>query len=159
MRSVHDRIAYFRAHPPAAAGLCLRHTWQATDIPAVGMADANAGVELVKRAGYLHADRNPPRGAWVWWTSPTHGHVCLSLGGDRILSTDVNGPATTGTVDLSFPETQWGHTYAGWSNWYGEAFTTARTRRRWLRRLLDRLTRRDKRIHKRIRRAKHRLKG
>jgi hypothetical protein len=134
MRSINERIDWFRSHTPSAVGMCLRHTWLATDIPAVGLPDANAGVAYVKKHHKLHTDRHPPRGAWVWWTSSTHGHVCLSLGDGRILSTDVKGPATTGVVGLSFPETQWGQRYAGWSSWYGVSFTVASDRRERLQR-------------------------
>ena len=153
MRSASERIAWFREHKPEAVGMCLRHTWQATDIPAAGMPDANAGVAYVKKHGHLHTDRKPPRGAWVWWTSSTHGHVCLSLGDGRILSTDVNGPASTGTVALNYPEVHWNHRYAGWSSWYGVPFTTAADRRTRLQRLRDALRRRLAAVRKKLRRA------
>lgn len=153
MRSVNDRIAWFRAHPPAKPGMCLNHTWAATDLPWVpDQPDANAGVALVKRNGAMHTDRRPPRGAWVWWTSSTHGHVCLSVGDGRIVSTDVAGRAV-GTVDLTYPETQWGHHYEGWSRWYGEPFTVAPTERQ-RRRRIERLTDRIKALSRRVNVAK-----
>lgn len=132
-RSVKDRIEWFRTHKPAAVGLCLRHTWQATDIPAVGKPDANSALSYVREHGHLNADRNPPRGAWVFWSSSTHGHAALSLGKRRILSTDVAGPATTGAVPLTYPETHWNHRYEGWSSWYGVEFPVRNSLRRRLR--------------------------
>jgi hypothetical protein len=60
----------------------------------------------------------------VLWTSSTYGHAALSLGkhtvyGWRIASTDVKGPATVGKVALNYPVTNWGHVYAGWTDWWG----------------------------------------
>lgn len=128
MRSVEERIKWFLTHAPrnsegvVAAGQCLHHTWEATDIPPAGAADANACVALVRQAGKLHTDRNPPLGAWPLWTSSNHGHAALTSGPGRIASVDVDGPASTGIVDLSYPEVMWGHTYAGWTDWYGQTF-------------------------------------
>lgn len=124
MRDVEARLDWFRSHLPDNVGMCLRHTWESTDIPTVGMPDANAGVRHVDKAGELHTERGsrPPRGAWVWWTSPTHGHVALSAGDSMIWSTDVHGPRTVGKVHIDYPVNAWGHTYAGWSDWYGVRF-------------------------------------
>lgn len=128
MRTFNERIKWFREHNPSAVGQCLHHTWEATQIPATGTADANLGVALVRKNGKMHTDRNPPRGAWVWWTSSTHGHVCLSLGDGQILSTDVHGPATVGVVSLRYIEDVWHHNYAGWSKWFGVSFPVAQTK-------------------------------
>lgn len=158
MRTVAERIEWFREHKPSAVGMCLRHTWLATDIPSVGMPDANAGAAYVRKHKRMHTDRKPPRGAWVWWASSNHGHVAIALGDERIVSTDVYGPATVGTVHQSFPETSWGQTYIGWSKWYGVPFAVTQPPRvrisdrirdtidkiRPLRRLLDRLRNRRK---------------
>lgn len=121
-RDVADRIHWFLTNHPSAVGQCLRHTWQATDLPPVGMPDANAGWAHVRANGQLHRDGQPPRGAWVWWASPTHGHVALSLGDGFIASTDVRGPATVGRVPIDYPVNVWGHRYVGWSDWYGQTF-------------------------------------
>lgn len=120
-RGVEERIAWFATHLPDREGMCLRHTWQATDLPAVGQPDANAGWQYVKDHGELQ-DGNPPRGAWVWWSSPTHGHVALSAGDGMIWSTDVHGPRTIGKVSIAYPANAWGHKLVGWSDWYGEHF-------------------------------------
>lgn len=124
-RNPNERIDWFKSHLPDQVGMCLRHTWQATDIPVVGMPDANAGVAYVSGAGELTRKGPPPRGAWCWWTSPTHGHVALSAGEGMIWSTDVHGPRTVGKVHMDYPVNQWGHTYAGWSDWYGVRFDVA----------------------------------
>lgn len=151
-RSVSDRIEWFRAHRPERSGLCLRHTWMSTDIPPLGLDEAEDGLAAVKRAGNLKTDRNPPRGAWVWWEGGESGHVCLSLGEHRILSTDVEGKPT-GTVPLSYVEEAWGYRYAGWSAWYGVWFDVARKPGRWDR-LIERITKRIDHLKDRRREAR-----
>lgn len=62
-------------------------------------------------------DRNPPRGAHVFWTggSKGYGHVAMSLGGGRVRSTDAGGAGRVATVDLGWVESAWGLPYAGWA--------------------------------------------
>ena len=122
-RTVQGRIAWFMGNNPPAVGQCLNHTWEAIRLPHGGIPDANAAVAYLRDNHKLYQG-NPPRGAMVLWTSPTHGHAALSLGhsrlrGWRICSTDVNGPATVGRVPLSYISVHWGHVYAGWSDWWG----------------------------------------
>lgn len=61
-------------------------------------------------------NRNPPRGAAVYWTGGSHGygHIALSLGGGKIRSTDIPSGKVS-TVDLGWIERNWHHTYAGWA--------------------------------------------
>lgn len=125
LRGVEKRIDWFLEHNPSAVGMCLNHTWLATDIPPAGCADANACVDYVRKHGELRDSRKAPRGAWVLYRSSTYGHAALSLGDGKIASTDVNGPATTGKVPLDYPMTHWGHSYAGWTDWYGVRFPVA----------------------------------
>jgi hypothetical protein len=44
------------------------------------------------------------------------------MGDGKIASVDVKGPQTTGVVSRDFPEREWGHTYEGWSRYYGVEF-------------------------------------
>lgn len=62
-------------------------------------------------------DRNPPRGAMCYWTggSNGYGHIAPSIGGGDIRSTDSGGRGKPATVDLGWPERNWGLTYAGWA--------------------------------------------
>jgi len=62
-------------------------------------------------------NRNPPRGAHVFWTggSSGHGHVAMSLGGGKVRSTDAGGRGRVATVELGWVERNWGHHYAGWA--------------------------------------------
>ena len=61
-------------------------------------------------------DRNPPRGAPVFWTGGSHGygHIALSLGGGKIRTTDVPS-GRVATVDLGYIERNWHERYAGWA--------------------------------------------
>jgi len=62
-------------------------------------------------------NRNPPRGAHVFWTGGSHGygHVAMSLGGGKVRSTDAGGAGKVATVDLGWVESAWGLPYAGWA--------------------------------------------
>lgn len=130
MRGPKERIKWFLNHPPrnsagnVAAGQCLRHTWLATDIPAVGSPDADAAYRYVLGKGKLHRNKKAPVGAWMFWTggSEGHGHVAIAMSGNRIASTDVNGPATTGVRPENWIEQNWGQHYEGWTDWYGVPF-------------------------------------
>jgi hypothetical protein len=94
--------------------------WKACRIPYTNSPDAAAAYRKAHDAGYIHTDDNPPRGAIVYWTggSAKHGHVAISLGGSpvKIATTDAKPTGTeTGEHLLSWPRTQWGLTYKGWS--------------------------------------------
>src|SRR5262245_28053452 len=62
-------------------------------------------------------NRNPPRGAMVYWTGGSHGygHIATSLGGGKVRSTDAGGAGRVATVPLSWVEQHWGLPYAGWA--------------------------------------------
>ena len=62
-------------------------------------------------------DRNPPRGAPVFWTGGSRGfgHIALSLGNGKIRSTDVGGSGNVATVDLGYIERNWHERYMGWA--------------------------------------------
>lgn len=71
-----------------------------------------------KHTQHRHAgNRNPPRGAPVYWTGGSHGygHIAISLGGGRVRSTDAGGSGRVATVDLGWVEQAWGLPYAGWA--------------------------------------------
>lgn len=121
-RGVEERIDWFRQNKPERVGLCLNHTWLATSLPNGGCDNATEGAWYVASNGHMNRSSAPPRGSWVWWRNYPNGHVALSLGAGLILSTDVRGPATVGTVPLHYIADVWGHEYIGWSNWYVETF-------------------------------------
>ena len=125
VRSVEDRIRWFDSHRPDAVGRCAEYTHESFGgLPLWHTPDANAVVRKAREAGVLHTDNHPPRGAIVLYTSHTHGHMCLSLGNDMIISTDYPHNRDTGEAHISMPHTKWGHTYAGWLDSYaGVKFT------------------------------------
>src|SRR4249919_4176494 len=131
-RTVHERIQWFLDHRPSAPGLCLHHTWEAIRLSGAGIPDSNAAVDYL-RAHHKLYQGNPPRGAMVLWTSPTHGHTALSLGRNRITghhriaSTDINYPTSVSRVNLNYIVQNWGHHYAGWTDWWdGETYDVGR---------------------------------
>jgi hypothetical protein len=118
-RGVEARIQWMIDPPyPDRRGLCAYWVWKACRIPKTGSPDATAAYRKARDAGHVHEDDNPPRGAIVWWTggSHGHGHVAISLGDRRIITTDAHDTGTkTGEHALSWPHTHWGLTYKGWS--------------------------------------------
>jgi hypothetical protein len=119
IRGVEERIRWFDSHRPDAVGRCAEYTHESFGgLPLWHTPDANAVVRKAREAGVLHTSDNPPRGAIVLWTSPTHGHMCLSLGNRRIISTDYPRARDTGEAPITMPRTKWGHSYAGWLDSY-----------------------------------------
>lgn len=71
-----------------------------------------------KYATTKHAgDRNPPKGACVFWSGGPggYGHIAFSLGNGYIRSTDAGGRGRNATVPLSWVEKNWGLHYLGWT--------------------------------------------
>jgi hypothetical protein len=62
-------------------------------------------------------NRNPPRGAAVYWTggSKGYGHIGLSMGSGKVRSTDAGGRGRVATVEIGWVERNWGLKYAGWA--------------------------------------------
>jgi hypothetical protein len=88
----------------------------AGDFDGDGMADAEDGWKK-EPATARRFDRNPPAGYPVYYSggSQDNGHRALSLGHGKIRSTDAGGSGVTATVDLDWPERNWGLKYGGWS--------------------------------------------
>jgi hypothetical protein len=118
-RTVEERIRWFLDPPyPERRGLCAHWVWRACRIPYTNSPDATAAYRKAHEAGFVHTDDNPPRGAIVWWLggSHNHGHVAISLGDRRISTTDAHPKGTkTGEHALTWPRTEWGLTFKGWS--------------------------------------------
>lgn len=112
--TAHAAVAYALADHICSFGECLRTVRQWYAIPAV-FPDAAQAWEHV--ANPHPGDRNPPRGAPVYWIggSHGHGHIALSLGDGMIRSPDSGGWGVIATVPLRWPETHWGLHYGGWA--------------------------------------------
>lgn len=66
-------------------------------------------------ARYKHAgDLNPPAGVPVWWSGGA-GHVALSIGSGKIISTDWPHTGIVGQTTIAEMNRRWHKTYKGWS--------------------------------------------
>jgi len=65
---------------------------------------------------FKHYDRNPPRGALVFFRSQSGmGHVTVSTGGETVISTDYPNYGNLGRTSISWIESHWGAPYLGWT--------------------------------------------
>lgn len=63
-----------------------------------------------------HTDNNPPRGALVFWkTGSPAGHVALSLGGGKVITTDMRAIGEASIQMLEDFNTIWHAQYLGWT--------------------------------------------
>src|SRR5690606_10040983 len=84
--------SYVRNGKSVAVGYCLRETRQYYGVPSKYLS-ANDSLAAARRAGKAYRITNwskVPRGAVVYWDSPSseHGHVAISIGKGRVISTD-----------------------------------------------------------------------
>ena len=95
-------------------GMCQQQCRMWADIPA---RYGDATTAWLNTNDRHPGDRNPPRGAFVYWTggSAGHGHVAMSLGKGKIRSTDAGGRGRVATVDLGWIERNWHLRYGGWA--------------------------------------------
>lgn len=96
-------------------GMCLEWSRERADI---GPLHPDAAAAWEHAHHRHHGDRNPPRGAMAYWTggSEGHGHIAVAIGGGKVRSTDADGWGNVWTVDVGWPEREWGLTYAGWAD-------------------------------------------
>ena len=104
-------------------GYCQYHTRLWFDVESVGDVDKDGASDAEdgwksEPASAKHSDRNPPRGTPVTYLggSKDNGHRAMSLGGGKIRTTDGAGSGRVATVDLAWPEREWGVRYVGWSD-------------------------------------------
>lgn len=93
-------------------GMCLKYTRTWLDIASLygSAAEAWAGA-AVRHAG----DRNPPKGAPVFYSGGQHGHIALSVGEGKVRTTDRPSSGVVSTVALDDCERAWGYPYLGWT--------------------------------------------
>jgi hypothetical protein len=97
-----------------APGMCLQQSRQWAGIPARYPDAATAW----RNANDKHRDKNPPRGAAVYWTGGSRGfgHIAISMGKKRVRSTDANGWGRVATRPIGWFSRHWPSLkYAGWS--------------------------------------------
>jgi hypothetical protein len=129
VRSVAARRKWFLTHSAGGVGWCARHTWRSLggdrgNPPAWGASNANAVVRKLRAAGELRTNRldNIPKGAIVVWEYGNDGHMALSDGPKRIVTTDSSkGGNTTGVEAYTYPK-KWGAKNngrpTGWADYY-----------------------------------------
>ena len=96
-------------------GHCLQWAREQADIPSKYVDAATAWHHAT---GRRPADRNPPRGAAVYWTggSRGYGHIAISLGNGKVRSSDAGGTGEVATVPIRHISAEWNLRYAGWAN-------------------------------------------
>lgn len=76
-------------------------------------------VEAYDHAEHKHPTKNPldvPRGAPVFWRkSGAPGHIAISTGNGKCLSTDINRVGYFDEVPISKISSEWGMTLLGWT--------------------------------------------
>lgn len=106
------------------SGLCDHFVGQAYGLAHSGYETAiahwNATPDKYRNAG----DREPPPGALVFWSNDSAGHVAISLGNGKIVSTDITRNGYADIVDLKAIENNWHMKYEGWATPYfgGKAY-------------------------------------
>jgi hypothetical protein len=66
------------------------------------------------REGRAHTGKDAPPGAMVIWGGGTYGHVALSLGGGKIISTDILRRGKPDVTTIDHLTRAWGKPYRGW---------------------------------------------
>lgn len=112
VRTPAEALAWARARDRWASGMCLQFVRSCFGVPAVHPDASTAWAATQHR----HTS-TPPAGVPVWWTGGRRGfgHVAISAGGGRIVSTDVPSSGRVGTTTIRALTSAWGHTYRGWS--------------------------------------------
>lgn len=125
----NQAIAYMLAQKTSGStawhNRCLGLVSQAYGGAFSGYGTAAQAASAVSAAGLMHTTSDLssiPRGAVVWFSNSSGaGHVVISLGGGKAISSDVaNGSigaesGGVGVVDLSYFTNTWGQTLIGWS--------------------------------------------
>lgn len=126
MRTPSQAWAAAKATLTNQIGFCQAVTRGWLDAPSAGDFDGDGAADAEdgwkkEPLSARRSDRKPPKGYPVTYLGGSHdnGHRALSAGPIdgvwHIRSTDAGGPGRVATVPLSWPETHWGLTYAGWS--------------------------------------------
>lgn len=104
----------WHANPRVSSGTwknwCLAFVSDAYKSSGVYLSRSYSTAQQAANVMVTNTDRNPPRGALVFYRWNGYGHVGISLGNGQIIHADYNGIKVTG-LDLA------GRTYIGWGAW------------------------------------------
>lgn len=114
-------IARMKGFGTFRPGRCLEAVWRA--FGAVASIGPHAGQYPYALKGWQYSekkhagDRTVPAGAPVYFTAGSNGfgHVAISLGGNRVLSTDIPSAGLIGVTTIEAIEKRWGRKYLGWT--------------------------------------------
>lgn len=111
-RNAGQCAAYAEGVTSYAVGYCLQFARVCA-----GAAAKYPDATTASKHADLHGDRNPPRGSICYWTGGSHGygHAAVSVGNQRIRTTDAPSPGYVSSQPLDWPETHWGLRWAGWA--------------------------------------------
>lgn len=116
-RTVEQAIAWIKSYPNGALGEPVANRCERYMNLAYGLGAGYPTARAHWEAPGVKGQGDPPRGALVFWnTSNSAGHVALSLGGGRVISTDFDGTNFRSGVISEGPIEQidkWG-TRLGW---------------------------------------------
>lgn len=107
-RWVRDRVH-------VGVGYCLRTIRSLYGVPAL-YPDAETAWEQSDRKHRTSDPHNIPWGVPVFWTNGGYGHIALSLGGNRCLTTDYVRTGELGVAPISALGPWCGGQLVGWSN-------------------------------------------
>ena len=124
-----DRMMSWRTY---GTGLCLQAVDRALQKPLSDRPGfytyALRALETVPAAN-RHYDRTPPKGAIVFFSAGRngYGHICISVGGGNVVSTDIPSSGRVGVTSIAAIEKAWGRKFLCWTNWVmGYNVTTAK---------------------------------
>lgn len=94
-------------------GMCLQWVrWRCWDVGSF----YGSAIDAWHGARRKHpGDRNPPKGAPLFYSGGSYGHIVICRGGPRMRSTDCQSSGRVSDADLSWPEGAWGDSYLGWA--------------------------------------------
>lgn len=98
-------------------GMCDRWVAQYYGYSSSGYSTAIAHWGAIPPTEKHPGDTNAPPGSLVFWSggSSGAGHVAISLGGGKIISTDYPRSGITSTTTIDAISNGWGEHYMGWS--------------------------------------------
>jgi cell wall-associated NlpC family hydrolase len=74
-----------------------------------------SAIKAWEGATIKHRGRDPRPGFPVFFSGGRFGHIALSLGGDKIRTTDWPSKGRVGTTTIGELERRWGKVYVGWT--------------------------------------------
>jgi len=111
-QTASETIANARRQTHNVPNTCLMVVRGWLEIPSQ-QPDAN---DAWRAAKHKHpGDRNPPRGAPVFWDSSQYGHIALAVTQDLFRSTDTKSSGHVATVSDRWHDVNWHKTYLGWT--------------------------------------------